>query len=86
MNVKDASNEWTIITNNHQRMTSREDSGDDSQRTTLIPTKNCFYPLSNLKEDDTKEVMDNKHKAAKVNSAMKITVQSFETNKKEPSR
>jgi hypothetical protein len=40
VNVMDESNEWTIVTNNHQRMTSWEDNGDVSQWTTLIPIKN----------------------------------------------
>jgi hypothetical protein len=41
--------------------------------------KNSFHPLYNLQEEDSSEVMDNLHRADKVNS--KPNAQPFENNK-----
>lgn len=44
-------NEWTMVTHNHNRTSSKCDNNDDSQQVQLIPTKNRYYPLTNLQED-----------------------------------
>jgi hypothetical protein len=45
VNIMDESNEWTTVIKNRQRMTSRNNSNNDSLRAIITPTKNSFYPL-----------------------------------------